>query len=211
MITMTITFKYFSDIYHFVPFLTELIGGIFIALVYLMVVFSSKNQPRENKTSQLLKFAGIIGISLTVLGVALPRAFCSICDLPERSIVGTYRISITTASLIPMLFCLGVSLILVGNENKENGGQILIASGLLWIAAFLGHIFEPLAESLAYMTIANLYLLSNLSILAYLAIIAAILMIVYGVKVKDLYFVLAGILYIISWLVVMFLPMLVFA
>jgi len=211
MITMAITFSYFSGIDDIIPFLTELVGGSFIALVYLMVVFSSKKQPRDNRSSQILMIAGIIGISLTVLGVALPRAYCSICDLSERSIVGTYNLSITTASLIPMLLCLGVSLILVSNLNKENDGKILTASGFLWMAAFIGYIIEPLASALAQMTITNLYMWSNLSILAYLVIPAAILLIVHGAKYKNVYFVLAGTLYIISWLVALFLPWLAFS
>jgi hypothetical protein len=56
----------------------------------------------------------------------------------------------------------------------------------------------------------NISLLLIVGGLSYLAIPAIILMIVHGAKYKDRYFILAGNFYIISWFVVVFLPLLPF-
>ncbi|MBY9013591.1 MAG: hypothetical protein KGD70_14550 [Candidatus Lokiarchaeota archaeon] len=194
---MTITFGYF--LINFI--IMDIIEGIFLVLVYLMFIFSSKNQPRENKSSQLLKNAGIIGIVLTVISVVLPQIYCLSCTASEIFVVRIYAFSFVLVSLIPMLLCLGISLFLVGKRNEETNGKILMVSGILWILAFAGYAFGNFV--VIFMIIE---LLVFIVILSYLAIPAVILMIVHGAKLKDRYFVLAGIFYIISWFVVVFIP-----
>ena len=198
---MTITFGYFFNMF----FIMNIVEGIFLVLVYLMLIYSSKNQPRENKSSQLLKNAGIIGIVLSVLGAALPTLICSMCSPSEIVVAGIYGFMATMISLIPMLLCLGISLFLVGKRNKETYGQILFVSGILWILAFIGYAFGNFV--VIFMIIE---LLVFIGMLSYLAIPAVILMIVHGAKLKDRYFVLAGIFYIISWLGIVFIPWLPF-
>jgi len=166
-----------------------------------MFIYSSKNQPRENKSSQLLKNAGIIGIALTVLALAFPHILCSSCGPSEIFVARIYGFMVTIISLIPMLLCLGIFLLLVGKRNKETYGKILMVSGILWIVAFVGYAFGNFV--VIFMIIE---LLVFIGILSYLAIPAVILMIVHGAKLKDRYFVLAGIFYIISWFVVVFIP-----
>jgi len=195
---MTVTFGYFFSMF----FIMDLIEGICLVLVYLMFIFSSKNQPRENKSSQLLKNAGIIGIVLSILAVTLPQIYCLSCGPVEIFVARIYAFSFTLVSLLPMLLCLGISLFLVGKRNKETYGQILIASGILWILAFLGYAIAYFA--IRFMIIDILILLT---VLSYLMIPAVILMIVHGAKFKDRYLVLAGIFYIISWLVPLFIPL----
>jgi len=198
---MALTFRYFFNMF----FIADIVEGLFLVLVYLMFIFSSNNQPRENKSSQLLKNAGIIGIVLTVLAVALPQTYCLNCGVSEIFVARIYGFSFILVSLIPMLLCLGISLVLVGNRNKEVYGQILMVSGILWILAFLGYAFVYFTMAFTYITMALI-----LGWLTYLTIPAVILMIVHGAKFKDRYFVLAGIFYIISWFVMVFLPWFLF-
>jgi hypothetical protein len=170
-----------------------------------MFIYSSKNQPRENKSSKLLKNAGIIGIALTVLALALPHILCSSCGPSEIFVARIYGFVVTIISLVPMLICLGIFLLLVGKRNKETYGQMLFVSGILWILAFLGY-----AIGYFFIEVITILILIPLTVLSYLAIPAVILMIVHGAKLKDRYFVLAGIFYIISWFVVVFIPWLPF-
>lgn len=185
--------------------ITDIVEGVFLVLVYLMFILSSRNQSRENKSAQLLKVAGIIGIVLTVLAVALPHILCLYCDPFEFLVFRIYGFSVILISLIPMLFSLGISLLLVGIRNKEKYGQVLMVSGILWIIAFVGYVIGYFA--IQFMMIILLIFLTPLS---YLAIPAVILMIVHGGKNKDRYFVLAGVFYIISWFFVVFLPWLTY-
>ncbi len=197
---MTITFGYFFGMFFFM----DLFEGIFLVLAYLMFIFSSRNQPRDNKSSQLLRNAGIIGIILTILVIAFPTLICSSCTPSEILIARIYGTTITIISQIPMLVCFGVSLILLGKRNKETYGEILIASGILWLIAFLGYAIGFIA------LLFGMSMLLSIAMLSYLSIPATILTIVHGIKFKDKFFVLAGIFYILSWLAVLIVPWLSF-
>ena len=193
---MTITFGYFFDMF----FVMDLFEGIFLALVYLMLIFSSRNQPRDNKSSQLLRNAGIFGIVLSILPIAFPTLICSSCTPSEIFVARIYGTTIPLISLIPMLVCLGISLILLGKRNKETYGQTLIASGILWLLAFLGF-------AIGYIVFMfGMWVLMSLGLLSYLTIPAAILTIVHGIKFKDKFFILAGIFYILSLLAMFIIP-----
>ncbi|MFX0074327.1 MAG: hypothetical protein ACFE96_02715 [Candidatus Hermodarchaeota archaeon] len=194
---MAIIFGYWISM----SLIIDIVEGVFLVLVYVMFILSSKNQPRENKSSQLLRIAGITGIMLTVLAVALPNIMCVYCDSLEFLLFRIYGFSVILISLIPMLFSLGISLLLVGIRNREMYGQVLKVSGILWIIAFVGYVIGYLA--IMFFMITQLFFLTTLS---YVAIPAVILMIVHGGKYKDRYFVLAGVFYIISWFFVVFLP-----
>lgn len=197
---MTITFGYFFGMFFFM----DLFEGIFLVLAYLMFIFSSRNQPRDNKSSQLLRNAGIIGILLTILAIAFPTLICSSCTPSEIFVARMYATTITIISQIPMLVCFGVSLILLGKRNKETYGQILIASGILWLIAFLGYAIGFI--SLLF----GMWMFLSIGILSYLSIPAVILTIVHGIKFKDKFFILAGIFYILSWLAMLIIPWLPF-
>lgn len=196
---MTISFVYFFNLF----FITDLVEGIFLVLVYLMFIFSSKNQPQENKSSKILKNAGIFGITLTILTVALPTIYCLNCGTSEIFIAGIFAFSFRLVSLIPMLLCLGVALFLVGNRNEVMYGKILMISGILWMSAFVGY-----ALGYFFITFRFISILLVVGLLSYLSIPAIILMIVHGAKYKDRYFILAGVFYIIAWFVVVFFPLL---
>lgn len=194
---MTITFGYFFGMFFFM----DLFEGIFLVLAYLMFIFSSRNQPRDNKSSQLLRNAGIIGIFLTIFAIAFPTLICSSCTPSEILIARIYGTTITIISQIPMLVCFGVSLILLGKRNKETYGQILIASGILWLLVFLGY-------AIGFITlIFDMWIFLSIGVLSYLSIPAAILTIVHGVKYKDKFFILVGIFYILSWLATFIVPL----
>ena len=194
---MTITFGYFFGMF----FYMDLFEGIFLVLAYLMFIFSSRNQPRDNKSSQLLRNAGIIGIFVTILAIAFPTLICSSCTPSEIFVAMTYGTTITLISHLPMLICFGVSLILLGKRNKETYGQILIASGILWLLAFLGY-------AIGFITlIFDMWIFLSIGVLSYLSIPAAILTIVHGVKFKDKFFILAGFFYILSWLAIFIVPL----
>jgi len=169
-----------------------------------MFIFSSRNQPRDNKSSQLLRNAGIIGIILSILTIAFPTLICSSCTPSELFVARMYATTFTLISHIPMLVCFGVSLILLGKRNKETYGQILIASGILWVIAFLGYAIGFIALMF------DMWMLMSLGILSYLTIPAVILTIVHGIKFKDKFFVLAGIFFILSWLAILIVPWLPF-
>ena len=190
---MTVTFAYFFDMYFF----TNLVGGIALILLFSMFILSSRNQPRENKSDQLLKRAGIIGIIFSVFKLVRPTI---VCTPPDYEICLIYGFSVGLISFIPVLVCLGASLILLGKRNKEKFGQILIASGILWIVAFFGY-----AIGLGAMMF-SMWTLMSLTLLYFLWIPAVILMIIHGKKFTDKYFVLAGFFYIISWLAVILIP-----
>ncbi len=197
---MTITFGYFFGMFFFM----DLFEGIFLVLAYLMFIFSSRNQPRDNKSSQLLRNAGIIGIILSTLTIAFPTLICSSCTPSELFVARIYATTFTLISHIPMLVCFGVSLILLGKRNKETYGQILIASGILWVIAFLGYAIGFIVFMF------GMWMLMSLGILSYLTIPAVILTIVHGIKFKDKYFILAGIFFILSWLAMLIIPWLPF-
>ena len=189
---MTITFGYFFGMF----FVMDLFEGIGLVLAYLMFIFSSRNQPRENKSSQLLRNAGIIGIAITILVNTFPTLICSSCTPSEIYVAKIYASTISLISLIPMLVCFGVTLILLGKRNKETYGEILIASGILWVLAFLGY-------AIVFITlIFDMWIFLSIGVLSYLSIPAVILTIVHGVKFKDKFFILAGIFYILSWLAI---------
>jgi len=194
---MTITFGYFFGMF----FVMDLFEGIGLVLVYLMFIFSSRNQPRENKSSQLLRNAGIIGIAITILVNTFPTLICSSCTPSEIFVAKMYATTISLISLIPMLICSGVSLILLGKRNKETYGKILIASGILWVLAFLGY-----AIGFINLVFGMWMFFFSIGLLSYLSIPAAILTIVHGVKFKDKFFILAGIFYILSWLAIFIVP-----
>lgn len=194
---MTISFVYFFNLF----FIIDLVEGIFLVLVYLMFIFSSKNQPQENNSSKILKVAGFFGIAITVLTVALPTIYCLNCGASEIFIAHIFGFSFTLISLIPMLLCLGVALFLVGNRNEVMYGKILMISGILWMVTFLGYAFGYFFIAFTFISI-----LLIVGWLSYLSIPAIILMIVHGARYKDRYFVLAGVFYVISWFVVVFLP-----
>lgn len=193
---MTITFGYFFGMF----FVMDLFEGIGLVLAYLMFIFSSRNQPRENKSSQLLRNAGIIGIAITILVNTFPTLICSSCTPSEIFVAKIYATTISLISLIPMLVCFGVTLILLGKRNKETYGQILIASGILWSLAFLGYAIVFIA------LIFDMGIFFLIGVLSYLSIPAAILTIAHGVKFKDKFFILAGIFYILSWLAIFIVP-----
>lgn len=193
---MTITFGYFFNMF----FVMDLFEGIGLVLAYLMFIFSSRNQPRENKSSQLLRNAGIIGIAITILVNIFPTLICSSCSPSEIFVAKIYASTISLISLIPMLVCFGVTLILLGKRNKEIYGQILIASGILWVLTFLGYAIVFIA------LIFEMGIFLLIGVLSYLSIPAVILMIVHGVKFKDKFFILAGIFYILSWLAIFVVP-----
>lgn len=193
---MTITFGYFFGMF----FVMDLFEGIGLVLAYLMFIFSSRNQPRENKSSQLLRNAGIIGIAITILVNTFPTLICSSCSPSEIFVAKLYATTISLISLIPMLVCFGVTLILLGKRNKETYGQILKASGILWVLAFLGYAIVFIA------LIFEMGIFFLIGVLSYLSIPAAILTIVHGVKFKDKFFILAGIFYILSWLAIFIVP-----
>lgn len=186
---MTITF-----VYTFNLFVMNLVEGIALILVYSMFILSSRNQPRENRTYQLLRNSGIYGIVLSFLPIATPLLYCPSCTIWEILFGKIYGFSITMLFLTPMLISLATSLLLVGKRNKETYGQILIVSGFLWILAFFGN-----AIGLVIWLIDMWWWLAPLGLLSYLAVPASILMIIHGIKFKDKYFVLAGFFYIISW------------
>lgn len=190
---MTVTFAYFFDMFFFM----NLVEGIALILVYSMFILSSRNQPRENKSDQLLKRAGIIGIVFSVFKLVRPTM---VCTPPDYGVCQIYGFSIGLISVVPVLVCLGASLFLLGKRNKEKYGQILLASGILWIVAFLGY-----AIGLAALRF-GMWMLIPLGLLSYLSIPAVILTIIHGAKFKDRYFALAGIFYVISWLAVLLIP-----
>jgi len=190
---MTVTFAYFFDMFFF----TNLVEGIALILLYSMFILSSRNQPRENKSDQLLKRAGIIGIIFSVFKLVRPTI---VCTPPDYGVCHIYGFSVGLISFVPVLVCLGASLFLLGKRNKEKYGQILIASGILWIVAFFGY-----AIGLGAIMF-GMWMLISLGFLSYLSIPAVILMIIHGAKFNDKYFVLAGFFYIISWLAVIFIP-----
>ena len=181
-------------------FVMDLFEGIGLVLAYLMFIFSSRNQPRENKSSQFLRNAGIIGIAITILVNTFPTLICSSCSPSEIFVAKIYASTISLISLIPMLVCFGVTLILLGKRNKEIYGQILIASGILWVLTFLGYAIVFIA------LIFEMGIFLSIGVLSYLSIPAVILMIVHGVKFKDKFFILAGIFYILSWLAIFVVP-----
>ena len=190
---MTVTFAYFFDLFFFM----NLVEGIALILLYSMFILSSRNQPRENKSDQLLKRAGIIGIIFSVFKLVRPTI---VCTPPDIGVCRIYGFSIGLVSFVPVLVCLGASLFLLGKRNKEKYGQILIASGILWIVAFFGY-----AIGLGAITF-GMWMLVPLGFLSYLSIPAVILMIIHGAKFKDKYFVLAGFFYFITWLAVLIIP-----
>jgi len=190
---MAVTFAYFFNMFFF----TNLVEGIALIFLYSMFILSSKNQPRENKSDQLLKRAGIIGIIFSLLKLVRPTM---VCTPPDWGVCRIYGFSIGFISFVPILFCLGVSLFLLGKRNKENYGQILIVSGILWIVAFFGYVIGIGAIMF------DMWMLISLGFFSYLSFPAVILMIIHGAKFNDKYFVLAGIFYIISWLAVLFIP-----
>ena len=190
---MAVTFAYFFDMFFF----TNLVEGIALIFLYSMFILSSRNQPRENKSDQLLKRAGIIGIIFSVFKLVRPTI---VCTPPDYGVCRIYGFSVGLISFVPVLVCLGVSLFLLGKRNKEKYGQILIASGILWIVAFFGY-----AIGLGAIMF-GMWMLISLSFLSYLSISAVILMIIHGAKFNDKYFVLAGFFYIISWLAVIIIP-----
>ena len=190
---MTVTFAYFFNMFFFI----NLVEGIALILLYSMFILSSRNQPRENKSDQLLKRAGIIGIIFSVFKLVRPTI---VCTPPDYGVCRIYGFSVGLISFVPVLVCLGVSLFLLGKRNKEKYGQILIASGILWIVAFFGY-----AIGLGAIMF-GMWMLISLSFLSYLSISAVILMIIHGAKFNDKYFVLAGFFYIISWLAVILIP-----
>ena len=190
---MTVTFAYFFDMFFF----TNLVEGIALILLYSMFILSSRNQPRENKSDQLLKRAGIIGIIFSVFKLVRPTI---VCTPPDYGVCLIYGFSVGLISFVPVLVCLGASLFLLGKRNKEKYGQILIASGILWIVAFFGYAIG--LGSIMF----DMWMLISLGFLYYLSIPAVILMIIHGAKFNDKYFVLAGFFYIISWLAVIFIP-----
>ena len=190
---MTVTFAYFFDMFFF----TNLVEGIALILLYSMFILSSRNQPRENKSDQLLKRAGIIGIIFSVFKLVRPTI---VCTPPDYGVCLIYGFSVGLISFVPVLVCLGTSLFLLGKRNKGKYGQILIASGILWIVAFFGY-----AIGLGAIMF-GMWMLISLGFLSYLSIPAVILMIIHGAKFNDKYFVLAGFFYIISWLAVILIP-----
>ena len=190
---MTVTFAYFFDMFFF----TNLVEGIALILLYSMFILSSRNQPRENKSDQLLKRAGIIGIIFSVFKLVRPTI---VCTPPDYGVCRIYGFSVGLISFVPVLVCLGASLFLLGKRNKEKYGQILIASGILWIVAFFGY-----AIGLGAIMF-GMWMLISFGFLSYLSIPAVILMIIHGTKFTDKYFVLAGFFYIISWLAVILIP-----
>ena len=194
---MTVTFEYFFDMFFF----TNLVEGIALILLYSMFILSSRNQPRENKSDQLLKRAGIIGIIFSVFKLVRPTI---VCTPPDHGVCRIYGFSVGLISLVPVLVCLGASLFLLGKGNKEKYGQLLIASGILWIVAFFGY-----AIGLGAIMF-GMWMFISLGFLSYLSIPAVILMIIHGAKFNDKHFVLAGFFYVISWLAVIFIPWLPF-
>jgi hypothetical protein len=89
---------------------------------------------------------------------------------------------------------------ILGKRNKGNYGKTLFISGILWIIAFFGFIIELVVVSLGAWT------LVLLGVSSYLYIPAVILTIIHGFKFKDNFFVLAGVLFTISWFVALILP-----
>ena len=190
---MTVTFGYFFNVF----FLMNLVQYIALILVYSMFILSSRYQPRENKSDQLLKKAGIIGLEFSVLRLVLPTM---VCTPPDYGVCRIYGFSVGLISFVPVLVCLGAFLYLLGKRNKEKYGQTLIASGILWIPAFFGYAIGLVA------ILFGLWILAPLGMLSYISIPAVILTIIHGAKFKDKYFILAGFFYIISWLAVLFIP-----
>ena len=187
---MTVTFAYFFNVFFF----SNLVQYIALILVYSMFILSSRYQPRENKSDQLLKKAGIIGIVFSVLRLVLPTM---VCTPPDYSVCRIYGFSVRLISFVPVLVCLGACLYLLGKRNKEKYGQILIASGILWMLAFFGYAIGLVAM------LFNLWILMPLGMLSYISIPAVILTIIHGAKFKDKYFILAGFFFVISWLAVL--------
>ena len=187
---MTVTFAYFFNVFFF----SNLVQYIALILVYSMFILSSRYQPRENKSDQLLKKAGIIGIVFSVLRLVLPTM---VCTPPDYGVCRIYGFSVGLISFVPVLVCLGACLYLLGKRNKEKYGQILIASGILWILAFFGYAIGLVAIYF------GLWLLIPLGVLSYVSIPAIILTIIHGTKFKDKYFILAGFFFVISWLAVL--------
>ena len=192
---MTVTFAYFFNVFFF----SNLVQYIALILVYSMFILSSRYQPRENKSDQLLKKAGIIGIVFSVLRLVLPTM---VCTPPDYSVCRIYGFSVRLISFVPVLVCLGACLYLLGKRNKEKYGQILIASGILWMLAFFGYAIGLVAM------LFNLWILMPLGMLSYISIPAVILTIIHGAKFKDKYFILAGFFFVISWLAVLIVALL---
>lgn len=190
---MTVTFAYFFNMFFFM----NLVEGIALIFLYSLFILSSRNQPRENKSDQLLKRAGIIGIIFSVFKLVRPTM---VCTPPDWGVCQIYGFSIGLISFVPVLVCLGASLFLLGKRNKEKYGKILLVSGILWIVAFFGY-----ATGLAAIRF-GMWMLISIGLLSYLSIPAVILMIIHGAKFNDKYFVLAGIFYVISCLAVLFIP-----
>lgn len=200
---MSIEFSFFNPTFN-----VNLIRSIILIVAYTMLILSAKNQPQEVDSSHLLKYAGIIGISFSILLMGLPTMICSLSDI---NICLLYALFTGIISSLQIFVSLGIFFYLFGKKNQRLFGSSLMKSGILWMLTFLGY---TLYLFLLAFTPYFLWVTSFLGEFAKLVIIIILLMIVFaifalifllahGIKRKDPYFILFGVLYIIniSWLV----------
>lgn len=194
---MTITFGYaFNE-----AFVIDLVEGVALIIAYSMFIFSAGNQPRENKSYQLLRYAGIFGILLAILPIAFPRIDCLSCTFSELYTAMIYVFSIELISVVPNLVCLGVSLYILGKRNEVIYGKILTISGELWIIAFIGYLLGNYEFSHIFSSFNIMFLF-----LYYFIIPAFILMTMHGLKFRDGFFILAAFFFICSWSAIFWVP-----
>ena len=179
----TVSLEYFFNAFLF----EDLFKGIVFIVVYSMFILSSRNQPRENKSSRILKYAGIYGIAVSILSIVHPTVYCLNCTPSEFFVAITYGTSIAILFQTPTLVCLGISLFLVGKRNKDIYGRKLMISGIFSIIIFFGYNIGYLALRF------NMWMLIPLGVVSYLLFPAAILIIIHGVKLKDKHFLLSGV------------------
>ncbi|MFX1567424.1 MAG: hypothetical protein ACFFCV_03550 [Promethearchaeota archaeon] len=182
---MAIYFRYNFDS------LLLMIGSSFMILGFIMLFLASRVQEKDYKKPYLLKYAGIIGIIVVSISATLPTIVCTPPISGLCYILGFFRALIF---YIPLLVSLGILLFLFGKENRETYSNFLYYSGICWIVTFFGFFFGLLVISF------GLWMLLFIGMISYLAIPAFILMIIHGAKFKDNFFVLSGLLFILSWL-----------
>jgi len=190
---MAVTFRYDFDGF----FITRLVEGGLMILVYLMLFLSSRVQEQDRRELHLLKYAGIIGIIFVGIYTPLPTL---VCYPPVTGLCYTIAFFKGLILYIPVLVSLGILVFLFGKKNQEIYGRFLYYSGILWMVMFMGGIFALLVLNF------ELWMLMFLGITTYFAIPAFILMIVHGAKFNDKFFILAGAFYILSWLSSIILP-----
>ena len=190
---MAVTLTYTFDII----FVRSLVESVIFVVMYGMLFLSSRHQPRATKSDQVLKVSSIVGMALSGVRSFLPLMVCT--TLEVACIV--YSVFYVLIFYSHTLVGLGIPIFIIGERNYNTYGKTLSVSGVFWIVGSFGYIIIFIFVRF------SLGVFLPFGISWYLFIPAVILMIIHGAKFKDTFFSVAGVLFIISWLVYLIVPL----